>query len=333
MSATSSSTLYWSTETPIRRHSSYVNGRVAFGSSTAASPASTATTARLEDSFESPSSFDDPHEVDHVDDDVNEEEEDQSSSQEEAPSKATQELDTVDEGDDDSSSTSSSMMDDYEPNLAFLHKTPPPRPHAVMDHMSPERRKHRSCQSRRGGACHSDLLKSAVLATLESYESEPDEDVHRSTSTSLAGDSRGSADNNSRSSRKRTKPWELYEHLQEENKLEDCMLVGKMDVCCKISSQAQRASITSKRRPSLIHTTIQPQSPPPPPQPQQQQQSTATTGTRSAKRPSLVLDDGTMTRAAKRPSLTLQENNKKRRDSLFSGIVAALPPTASDEDI
>jgi len=47
--------------------------------------------------------------------------------------------------------------------------------------MTPERlaRKQRLRpvhSARRGGACHSDLLKSAVLATLESYESSDDED-------------------------------------------------------------------------------------------------------------------------------------------------------------
>lgn len=55
----------------------------------------------------------------------------------------------------------------YERGLTHDHPPLPP-----VEHMSPERRarKQRIRTSRRGGALHADLLKSAVLATLEAEE-------------------------------------------------------------------------------------------------------------------------------------------------------------------
>ena len=68
-------------------------------------------------------------------------------------------------------------------NLEYaMHPPIPPSP-PILEPISPERkaRKQRSRptyrSARRGGACHSDLLKSAVLATMESYVSSEDEDT------------------------------------------------------------------------------------------------------------------------------------------------------------
>lgn len=74
-----------------------------------------------------------------------------------------------------------------------------PGPSNGVDPMTPERqaRKQRlrpGC-SRRGGAFHSDLLKSAVLATLESYESSEDEDTPHGIGTTAAAAAGGSNNN------------------------------------------------------------------------------------------------------------------------------------------
>jgi hypothetical protein len=233
--------MYWSTETSLRRQtpvSMPVPGRASVSFQNPSERTSSASTSRLDSSFQDSNSTTDnsQHSMNHDNDNDN----------------------TADNADD-----SSDDMNDYTPNLQYLHKNPPLPPSPLMnDPMSPERRARkqrlRPCASRRGGACHSDLLKSAVLATLESYESEPESaDQHRSASASLTGDERSRGmDDNSRSSRKRARQqWDdchEYENLQEQSdSLDDCLL-GAMDVC----TISTRASLISHFNPPLVTTAI-----------------------------------------------------------------------------
>lgn len=109
---------------------------------------------------------------------------------------------------------------------------PPLPPPLVDSNMTPERQQRkqrlRPC-SRRGGACHSDLLKSAVLATLESYES-GEEECFSGSATSIIGiGSEPVMDDNSRTSRKRAR--QRFDGQNEDSDSVDDCLLGAMDFC------------------------------------------------------------------------------------------------------
>lgn len=138
----------------------------------------------------------------------------------------------------------------------------PPPPLPPVEPMSPERqaRKQRIRPIRRGGACHSDLLKSAVLATLEAEE-ECNSGTPNSTSVPQRRHSTRSVDSTAimtpgmddsqRNPRKRARQQNM--DCSDEGLLEDCLL-GAMDFC------------TISNREKQQHQRQQPQ------QPQQQPQ-------------------------------------------------------------
>ena len=144
----------------------------------------------------------------------------------------------------DDSSEELGYYGNYGPAVSDYPPVPPPL--SIDASMTPERRARkqrvRPCSTRRGGQCHSDLLKSAVLATLESYESGEEEPLN----TSAASMGVTLMDDNSRSSRKRARQTlhggadEEEEEEEEESSVDD-MLLGAMDVC-SISSSNRMAS-------------------------------------------------------------------------------------------
>ena len=133
----------------------------------------------------------------------------------------------------------------YERGLTYDHPPLPP-----VEAMSPERRARkqriRPAASRRGGACHSDLLKSAVLATLEAEEelnmtpnsstSVPRRHSAMDATTAMMmmtpGAMAGMDDSQRNNPRKRARNGM---DCEEEGVLEECLL-GAMDFC-SISAQ------------------------------------------------------------------------------------------------
>lgn len=134
----------------------------------------------------------------------------------------------------------------YEP----MNIPPPPMDFSMTPERQARKQRSRPSYTRRGGACHSELLKSAVLATLESYDSGGEEvEYGLNRTSSIGGMDRSERsmpmDDNSRSSRKRARQTNgANDEDDGENLIDDCLL-GAMDVCT-ISSSSLSSSPLSR---------------------------------------------------------------------------------------